>query len=101
MGLGEALFGALALAVGAATGRRGLAYVAVAVVGVVAFFGNNLGPTVDWLVWLRDVSPFHYYAGGKPLANGFQVVDLAVLGLTAVVLVLLGGVAFDRRDVAV
>jgi ABC-2 type transport system permease protein len=87
--------------VGAATGKRGLAIGAVAIVGVVTYFGNTLGPSVDVTTWMRDVSPFHYYSGGEPLRNGFQLVDSLVLLLTSIGLVVLGGIAFDRRDVAV
>jgi ABC-2 type transport system permease protein len=95
------LFGAVAIAVGAATGRRTLVYAVVAIVGVVGFFGNNLGPAVEGLAWLRDVSPFHYYSGGLPLRNGVQPVDAAVLALASIVLVVAGGWRFDRRDLAV
>jgi ABC-2 type transport system permease protein len=94
-------FGALAVATGAATGRRSLVYAIVAIVGVVGFFGNNLGPTVAELAWLRDVSPFHYFSGGAPLRNGVQGVDAVVLAVASVVLVLAGGWRFDRRDVTV
>ena len=94
-------FGALALAVGAATGRRGVVYAAVAVVGVGTFLGNNLGPTIEGLAWLRDVSPFHYYSGGMPLRNGLQAVDAAVLIVASLALVIAGALVFDRRDVAV
>jgi ABC-2 type transport system permease protein len=99
-GLGV-VFGALSLAAGAATGRRSVAYATIAIVGVATFFANNLGPSVDWLAWTRDISPFHYYSGGAPLANGVQVGDLLVLGVSAVVLAALGGLVFDRRDIAV
>ncbi len=95
------VFGGLGLTAGAATGRRSVAYAAVAIVGVAAFFANNLGPTVEGLEWLRDVSPFHYYSGGTPLANGVQPGDLAILGIAAVALVALGGLVFDRRDLGV
>jgi ABC-2 type transport system permease protein len=94
-------FGALALGVGAATGRRSVVYAAVAILGVGTFLGNNLGPVVEGLAWLRDVSPFHYYSGGMPLRNGLQLVDAAILAVASVVLVAAGGFAFDRRDVAV
>jgi beta-exotoxin I transport system permease protein len=94
-------FGALALAVGAATGRRALVYTVIAIVGVGTFLGNNLGPTIEGLGWLRDVSPFHYYSGGMPLRNGLQVVDAVVLFGTSLVLVFAGAWVFDRRDVAV
>ncbi len=94
-------FGALALAVGAATGRPGLVYATVAIVGVGSFLGNNLGPTIEGLAWLRDISPFHYYAGGMPLRHGLQLVDAVVLFVASLVLVVAGGLLFDRRDVAV
>jgi ABC-2 type transport system permease protein len=95
------LFGALAISVGAATGRRALVYAVVAVVGVVGFFGNNLAPSVEGLAWLRDVSPFHYYSGGLPLRNGPQILDAAVLVGSSIVLIVGGGLRFDRRDIAV
>lgn len=94
-------FGALALGVGAASGRRNLAYAAVAIVGVAAFIGDNLAPTVQGLEWLQNLSPFFYQAGGAPLRNGFQVADSAILLVASLVFVLLGGLRFDRRDVAV
>ncbi len=94
-------FGALALGIGAATGRRALVYAAVAIVGVGGFLGYNLAPMVEGLAWLADISPFRFYLGGEPLVNGFQVVDSAVLVGAALVLVTAGGFAFDRRDLAV
>jgi ABC-2 type transport system permease protein len=95
------VFGALAIGISAATGRRSLVYGAVATVGVVAFLGNNLAPAIDALAWLRDISPFHYYSGGLPLRNGFQPADAAILAAASGVLVALGGLVFDRRDIAV
>jgi ABC-2 type transport system permease protein len=95
------LFGAIALAVGAATGRRSLVYAIVAIVGVAGFFGNNLGPSIEGLEWLADVSPFGLYLGGEPLKNGLQVADSAVLVVVSLVLVAAGGLRFDRRDIAV
>ncbi len=94
-------FGALALGVGAATGRRSLVYAAVAFVAVGGFLANNLAPMVDEIAWLRDVSPFRYYSGGEPLRNGLQVADMAVLFVASAVFVAIGGFILDRRDVAV
>ena len=95
------MFGALALAVGAATGRRSAAFAAVAVVAILGFFGNNLGPTIEGLGWLRDISPFRYYSGGQPLRNGLQPADLLVLAIVSLLLVGAGGWRFNRRDLAV
>jgi len=36
-----------------------------------------------------------------PLRNGIQLADLAVLAGASALLVIAGGLAFDRRDVAV
>jgi ABC-2 type transport system permease protein len=95
------LFGGLALAVGAATSSRGVAVAVVAIVGIVAYFGNTMASRIPELGALRDISPFHFYSGGSPLANGLQATDLAVLLLTAIVFVAVGGLVFNRRDVAV
>ncbi|MEX2184608.1 MAG: ABC transporter permease subunit [Chloroflexota bacterium] len=94
-------FAALALAVGGLTGRRTVVYAAVGAIGVAAFLGNNLAPAVEGLAWAQDVSPFHYLSGGAPLRNGFQVLDAFVLAATSAVLLVVGGLAFDRRDIAV
>ncbi|MCU0482982.1 MAG: ABC transporter permease [Chloroflexi bacterium] len=94
-------FAAVALGVGAMTGRRSLVYAAVALVAVGGFLANNLAPMVDEIAFLRDISPFHYYSGGEPLRHGLQVADLGLLVAASAVLVALGGLVFDRRDVAV
>ena len=95
------VFGSLGLAVGAVTGSRGLAWGVVAVVAVLAYLANNLGPTVDAIAWTQDLSPFHYFSGGRPLVNGLQVADTLVLAGTSLVLVAIAVVGFRRRDVGV
>ena len=94
-------FGALALFVGAATGKRSLAAGAVAIVGVLSYFANTLGPSIDLLRWTRDLSPFHYYSGGQPLRNGIQYGDAAVLVVAIIVLIAVAAVAFRPRDIGV
>jgi ABC-2 type transport system permease protein len=94
-------FGSLALAVGAVTGRRGLALGVVALVGVLTYFANTLGPSVEALAWSEKVSPFFYYSGGDPLRNGFQVMDSLILLAAAAVLIGIAVLGFRRRDVAV
>ncbi|MEV0829180.1 ABC transporter permease subunit [Nonomuraea rubra] len=93
--------GTVALAVGAATGRR---LVASAVVGVWAAAGYTVvtvGRSVDAIAWLKWVSPFHYYAEGRPLYDGLPVGDYLVLAGATAVLALTAVLAFDRRDVGV
>lgn len=92
-------FGALALTVGAVVGRRAVVLAVTAAVAVVAYFGNTVAPQID-LGWLQRLSPFYYYAGGEPLRNGIQYADAGVLLAVAVVLVGVGTLAFNRRDIA-
>jgi ABC-2 type transport system permease protein len=73
----------------------------VAVVAVLSYLANNLGPTVDAIAWTQDLSPFHYFSGGRPLVNGLQVADALVLAGTSLVLVAIAVVGFGRRDVGV
>jgi ABC-2 type transport system permease protein len=73
----------------------------VAVVGIVGYFGNTMAAQIPEIDALGAVSPFRFYSGGRPLVNGFQPIDLAVLVVAAVVLVALGAAVFNRRDVAV
>jgi ABC-2 type transport system permease protein len=94
-------FGGLALAVGAATGSRAITAAVVAIVGVLSYFGNTLASQIDMVAWARELSPFRYYSGGRPLVNGLQPVDLFILVGVGLVLVAIGTAVFNRRDVAV
>src|SRR5262249_55465697 len=95
------LFAALALGVGAATGRRAAAIGASVVVMVLGYFGNNLAPQVPGLHWAQRLSPFYYYLNGKPLVNGLDTAGAAILLGVAVVLVAIGLARFRTRDLAV
>lgn len=94
-------FGALAYAIGAATGRRALALGLSAAVTVLAYLANSVLPQVEGLEWAQNLSPFHWYLGGRPLVNGLQVGDSLLLLAATVLLVLAGTWAFTRRDIGV
>ena len=91
--------GAVALAAGAATGRRALASGVAAGVGVLGWLINGFAPLVGALDWLKYLSPFYYYAGHDPLTRGIDATDLLVLGGVALVLTALAMAGFERRDV--
>jgi ABC-2 type transport system permease protein len=95
-----ACLGALALAVGAATGRKALALGVGAGVAILTYLANGVFPQVQGLEWTRDVSPWHWYLGGEPLKNGLQAGDSLLLLAVTLVLVAVGTVVFNRRDVA-
>ena len=96
LGLVHAL---LALAVGAATGRPGVALGVAIVAAVLGYFAHNLGPTV--LEGVERLSPFHWAYGNTPLADGFDEIGLGLLLLAAVAVFVAGLVAFPRRDLGV
>lgn len=93
-----ALFGMLALAVGAATGSKALGTGIAATVAAATYLVSSLAPVVSGVRPLRWGSPFWYATGGNPLANGLVVRDVAVLVAGTLVLWALAVVAFDRRD---
>ena len=95
------VFGALGLAAGALTGSRAIAWGIVASVAAATYLANTLAPTVDAIGWAQNLSPWFYYSGGRPLAEGFQAGDAAVLAVTALVLVGVAVLGLSRRDVAV
>jgi ABC-2 type transport system permease protein len=95
------LFASVALMVGAVTGSRGLAWGITALVAILSYFANTLGPSVEAIAWTQDISPFHFFSGGRPLVEGWQPADALILAAASAVLVGLAVLGFRRRDVAV
>jgi ABC-2 type transport system permease protein len=94
-------FGTVTLAVGAATGRKAVATAVMGVWAVAGYAVITILKDVAAVSWLKWVSPFHYYAEGRPLYDGLPVGDYLVLAGATAVLVLTAVLAFDRRDVGV
>jgi ABC-2 type transport system permease protein len=90
-------FGAVALAIGAATGRRSAVLASTAVIAVMSYFANTLAPQQQATGWLQWLSPFAYYAGGQPLQHGIQLGGVAVLLAVSIALVTGGTLAFRAR----
>lgn len=91
-------FGSLALALGCATGNRGLCIGLATALGVAAYFLNALAPVVEVLEPSRKLSPFYYYMGADPLTNGLNPVHAVVLVVLTVALLAVALVTFERRD---
>jgi ABC-2 type transport system permease protein len=94
------LFGALSMALGAATGRRSLAIGLTSALAVAAFLVNVLAPLVDSLSEVRRLSPFYHYAASDPLRHGLDAGDVAFLVVTAALFAVAATLAFQRRDIA-
>jgi ABC-2 type transport system permease protein len=93
------VFGALALLVGARTGRVSVSRALPACVAVLAYVVNGLAPTVTWLSRVRPASPFFQYLGHDPIRHGMSWPDAGISAGTALVLVVAAGWCFGRRDV--
>lgn len=95
------LFGALALLLGAWTGKRGASIGASVAVGVVTYLLNGFALIISWLEPYRYLSPFHYYTDNDPLHNGLDLLDSLVLIMLTAIFVVGAVVTFQRRDVQV
>ena len=92
-------FTALTYAIGAITGRRGVAGAAVGLFAFASFMINSLAPGIDALKYVDYLSPFHYYNEPSPLIGSFQIVDALVLLAATILLLALGHRVFAKRDV--
>lgn len=99
LGLGV-LAASFGLAVGAITGRRAFASAAAAGISLLGYILNSLGNQSADVEWLHNLSPYHWAFGNSPLSEGVDGGSLGLIfGISAVVLAL-GGVVFNRRDVS-
>jgi ABC-2 type transport system permease protein len=92
------VFGGLALAVGAATGRSRVAYWAGTGAGLVSYFVWSFLPLSESTAPWANLSPFDLYLGSDPLTNGMAWSDAAILGVVFVLLVGVSIPLFERRD---
>lgn len=95
------VFGAVALAMGCARGKRGLSMGVCGALAVYSYILNALAPLIDWLEPFQVASPFYYYIDANPLSNGLDLVHVAVLIGLAVLFLGIAIFTFERRDLAV
>jgi ABC-2 type transport system permease protein len=95
------VFGGLALAVGAITGKRGVAVGAASAAALAAYLVFALAEVVPWLGTVQKASPWYYYAASAPMLKGIEWAHAGVLAAMAVVLPIAGAVVLERRDLAV
>ncbi len=92
------VYGALALALGAATGRTSIATFGAVGLALVAFVANGLLPFNESLSGLVKWQPFYYYLSSDPLMNGMNWGHGAILTGLTVALIALSVILFQRRD---
>lgn len=96
-----ALFATLSLAVGAATGHRGLARGSAAAAVIASYLVSSLSVLVSWLEPLRVLSPWYHALGVDPIGSGLAPFRVLVLVLATMVFGAVAMVGFERRDLAV
>lgn len=95
----SALCGAVALAVGAAFGRRSWALGAGAGVAALGYVLHAAGRTSENFERASAFSPFQWAFGNDPLAEGFDWAGLGLLWGVTAALVVFASWALGRRDV--
>jgi ABC-2 type transport system permease protein len=90
--------GAVAIALGAGTGRKSLATGVSAAVGMLGWLISSLAPLVSAIGWLKYLAPYYYYAGHDPLTRGTDVPGLIFLGTLTLLLTAAGIIGMARRD---
>ncbi len=101
MSLMALCFGAIALMIGAATGKRAMSMAVATILAVIGYFVNSLASVIEWLKPFQKFSPFYYADYNQPLKHGFHYLPFVVLGSVIVLCGLAAVKLFERRDVAV
>ena len=91
-------FGTLAFAAGCFIGSRSTSVAVVAAVAVATYFLNAASGIVSYMQPAKWLTPFYYYNGADPLANGLNPTHVAVLLATSAILLGAGYFGLRRRD---
>ena len=94
------LFGAIALAIGAVSGRRSFTLGVTSALAVFTYFLFGLAQVVSWLEPFRFLSPFHYFLHPNHLLGGFAWGTQALFVVLIALAVAVAVWGFERRDVA-
>ena len=95
------MFGTLALAVGSASGNRGLSIGISSAAGILSYFLNALAPISEAIEPFKVLSPFYYFIDADPLSNGLNLGHAGVLLALTAIFLAAALVTFERRDLAV
>ena len=93
------VFGSLALAAGAIRPGRAQAIAISAGAAVIAWLLDGLGQAVDALDAWRPLSPYYQALGQNPLRDGPPWGGWSILAIATLVLIVLGAIGLERRDI--
>ncbi len=92
------VFGALALALSAATGNGRVAVFGSIGIALVSYMASSFLPLSENLAGFAKWSPYYYFLGSDPLFMGMNWGHVAILGGLALGLIALSVLLFQRRD---
>jgi ABC-2 type transport system permease protein len=92
--------GAVAIAVGAATGNAAVARGLAALAAVASYLINALAQVTTVMRPARPISPYYLVLGNEPLAHGLRLIGAVSVLAVVVLLVAAGGIIFARRDLS-
>ena len=90
--------GAVAIAVGAATGSPAAARGVAALAVVASYLINALAQVTSVLRPARPISPYYLVLGNEPLAHGLRLVGAVSVLAAVAAIAAAGGILFARRD---
>ncbi len=93
-------FFCLTYAVGAIWGKRSLAIAVGSLVAVSGYLLNTMAAGVEALKPYDKLSAYYYYGSENVLEKGLHLGNFALLGLFSLILLIIGGVIFARRNIA-
>jgi ABC-2 type transport system permease protein len=91
-------YGVLALALGAWTGRAGLAIGVTSGILVIGFVATGLLPMFSSIAGLARLFPWYYFSASQPMLDGIDWVHLAVLAGGSVLFTVAAVMGLARRD---
>jgi len=95
------VFGAFALALGAATGSRPVSIGASSGVAVAFYILWGFAPLIDAIEFTNVVNPWYWALAGDPIVNGVQGMNALLLAGITAALALVGVWGFRRRDLGI
>ncbi len=101
VGLLTLLFGTLTLALTGVGLNRGAASGIAAGLAAITYLMNTLAPLANLPDVVRHVTPWYYYDAVEVLQSGPEPLNAGVLLVGIVILLVIGLVGFQRRDIAV
>jgi ABC-2 type transport system permease protein len=92
-------FSSWGLLIGVITGKKGVSLGAASAIGLMSFVFYSLAPLVDNFDFLSPINPFQWAIGGNILFNGPDWAGFTKLILGTIIIYVLSGYIFNRKDI--